>query len=60
VTWIIWRGPVGATFNPRTGPVKDGQAQTTVVFKRAGEYVLRVRASDRVLTTYRDVTVAVK
>jgi hypothetical protein len=60
VTWIIWRGPAGATFTPRTGPVKDGQAQTTVVFARAGDYVLRARASDRVLTTHRDVTVTVK
>jgi hypothetical protein len=60
VTWIVWRGPAGATFNPRAANVKDGQAQTTVVFSKPGEYVLRGRASDRQLTTIRDVKVTVK
>jgi hypothetical protein len=60
VSWMVWRGPAGAAFSPRTGPVKDGQVQTTVVFTRAGEYVLRARGSDRALTTARDVTVTVK
>jgi len=60
VTWIVWRGPAGATFNPATAAAKDGQAQTTVVFSKPGEYVLRGRASDRQLTTARDVKVTVK
>jgi hypothetical protein len=60
VTWIVWRGPAGATFSPRVTPVKGDQAQTIVTFTKPGEYVLRARASDRVLNTQRDVTVTVK
>jgi hypothetical protein len=60
VTWIVWRGPAGATFNPRVVPVKDGAVQTSVVFAKPGEYVLRGRATDRMLTTIRDVRVTVK
>jgi hypothetical protein len=60
VTWMVWRGPASATFNPRTVPVKDGAAQTSVVFTKPGEYVLRGRASDRMLSTIRDVKVTVK
>lgn len=60
VTWIVWRGPAGATFTPRVSPAKDGQAQTSVVFTKPGEYVLRGRASDRVLTAQQDVKVTVK
>src|SRR5262245_48691783 len=41
VAWIVWRGPANATFNPRTVPVKDGAAQTSVVFTKPGEYILR-------------------
>jgi hypothetical protein len=40
--------------------VKDGQSQTTVTFSRPGEYVLRGRASDRVLSTDADVRITVK
>jgi hypothetical protein len=60
VTWIVWRGPAGATFDPRVATVKDGAAQTSVVFPKPGEYVLRGRATDRMLTTIRDVRVTVK
>jgi hypothetical protein len=60
VTWIVWRGPAGATFTPRTTPVKDTQAQTTAAFTKPGEYVLRGRASDRQLSTIQDVKVIVK
>jgi hypothetical protein len=59
VTWMVWRGPAGATFEPPTGAVKDGQAQTVVTFTKPGEYVLRAIASDRVLTTDADVPVTV-
>jgi hypothetical protein len=59
VSWIVWRGPVGVAFEPRTSPVKDGKAQTTAAFAKAGEYILRARASDRVLTTPLDVKVTV-
>jgi hypothetical protein len=60
VTWIVWRGPAAVTFTPRTGPVKDGQAQATAAFNKPGEYVLRARASDRVLSAAKDLTVTVK
>jgi hypothetical protein len=60
VTWIVWRGPAGATFSPRVIPVKGDQAQTIVTFSKPGEYVLRATASDRLKTTKRDVTVTVK
>ena len=59
VTWTVWRGPAAATFEPRVTPVKDGAAQTTVSFTKPGEYVLRGRASDRLLTTDREVKVTV-
>lgn len=60
VTWMLWRGPAGVTFEPKTGPVKDGVAQTTAVFTRPGEYLIRGRASDRFLTTDGEIKVTVK
>ncbi len=59
VTWMVFRGPAAAEFEPRVSPVKDDKAQTTVTFAKPGEYVIRARASDRVLTTDRDVKVTV-
>lgn len=59
VTWIVWRGPAGATFEPATVPVKDGQAQTIATFAKPGSYVLRAIASDRALTGDSDVPVTV-
>ena len=60
VTWTLWRGPAGVTFGQRTTPVKDGKAQTTVAFTKPGEYILRGRASDRILTADKDVRITVK
>jgi hypothetical protein len=60
VTWMVWRGPAGATFEPRAALVKDGVAQTTAVFTKPGEYVIRGRASDRFLTTDGDVRITVR
>jgi len=60
VTWMVWRGPAGAEFQPRTAGVKDGKAQTTVKFSKPGEYVLRAGASDRLLTSYKEVRVTVR
>jgi hypothetical protein len=60
VTWMVWRGPAAADFQPRTAPVKDGKAQTTVKFSKPGEYVLRAGASDRLLTSYKEVRVTVR
>ena len=59
VTWMVWRGPANASFEPRISPVKDGTAETLVVFDKPGDYVLRARASDRILTTDREVKVTV-
>jgi hypothetical protein len=59
LTWIVWRGPASVSFEPRTGPVKDGQAQTVATFSKPGEYVLRAIGSDRALTASHDVTVTV-
>jgi hypothetical protein len=60
VSWMLWRGPANVNFSSRAPAVKDGQAQITVTFNKPGEYVLRARASDRVLTTVGDVKVTVK
>jgi hypothetical protein len=60
VSWIVWRGPAGVSFTPRTSSAKDGKTETVATFTKPGEYVLRGRASDRVLTTDRDVKVIVK
>src|SRR5262245_19208322 len=49
VTWMVWRGPASATFESRNIQVKDGQAPTSVAFTVPGEYVLRGRASDRIM-----------
>jgi hypothetical protein len=59
VTWIVWRGPAGAEFEPRVSTVKDDKAETTVTFATPGDYIIRARASDRVLITDRDVKVTV-
>lgn len=59
VTWMVWRGPAAVVFEPATGPVKDGQAQTVASFSKPGEYVLRAIASDRALSSDRDVTITV-
>ena len=60
VTWIVWRGPAGATFAQKTTPVKDTKAQTTVAFTKPGEYIIRGRATDRILTADKDIKITVK
>jgi hypothetical protein len=59
VTWMVWRGPATATFEPTTAPVKDGKAQVVASFSKPGQYVLRAVASDRALSTSQDVTITV-
>ncbi len=59
VTWMVWRGPAGAEFEPRVSQVKDDKTQTTVTFTTPGEYIIRGRASDRILTTDSDIKVTV-
>jgi hypothetical protein len=59
VTWMVYRGPANATFESRNIPVKDGKVPNSVAFKVPGEYVLRARASDRILFVDKDVKVTV-
>lgn len=60
VVWSVWRGPANVTFEPGMTPVKDGSASTTVTFSKPGEYVLRARANDRLLTTDREIKITVQ
>ena len=61
VSWIVWRGPVGVSFEPSsTVEVEDGQAVVTATFMTPGDYVLRAEANDDRLTTQHDVTVTVR
>lgn len=62
VSWMVWRGPAGVTFDPRSVPlkdVKDGRAVATATFTKPGEYVLRARANDGMLSARQDITVTV-
>lgn len=59
VTWMVYRGPAGATFDSRNIQVKDNKAPTTVRFTAPGEYVLLGRASDRVIFTDKLVKITV-
>jgi hypothetical protein len=59
VTWMVWRGPANAEFGSRNIQVKDGKAETTVTFSTPGEYVLRGRASDRVLFVDKEFKITV-
>ena len=60
VTWTVWRGPGTVEFAPRTAPVENGKAQTVARFSAPGDYVLRVAASDRLLTTQQDLRITVQ
>ena len=61
VAWIVWRGPVGVSFEPAsTVEVEDGQAVVTATFTTPGDYVLRAEANDGALTTQQDLTIAVR
>jgi hypothetical protein len=56
---MVWRGPANAEFGSRNIQVKDGKAETTVTFSTPGEYVLRGRASDRVLFVDKEFKITV-
>ena len=61
VSWIVWRGPVGVSFEPgSTVKVEDGQAVVTATFTTPGDYVLRAEANDDRLTAEHDITVTVR
>ena len=59
VSWIQWRGPGIATFDPRVVRVAGGKATTTVTFDKPGTYVLRAYAEDASIHTPHDVQVIV-
>ncbi len=61
VSWIVWRGPVGVSFEPgSTVAVEDGQAVVTATFATPGDYVLRATANDNLLATEHDVSITVR
>jgi hypothetical protein len=59
VSWLQWRGPGIATFDPRVARVVDGKATTKVTFDKPGRYVLRGYAEDASIHTPHDVQVTV-
>jgi hypothetical protein len=59
VSWLVWRGPAGAVFEPVAVAVKDGQAVTAVTFSKPGEYILRAIANDSSAQTRQEVKVVV-
>jgi hypothetical protein len=60
VSWMQWRGPGVATFDPRVVRVAtDGSATTTIVFDKPGAYVLRAYAEDASIHTPHDIKVTV-
>jgi hypothetical protein len=59
VTWVQWRGPGVAKFDPKVVRVVDGTATTKIVFDKPGVYVLRAYAEDASIHTPHDVKVTV-
>jgi hypothetical protein len=59
VTWVQWRGPGVAKFDPKVVRVVDGTATTRIVFDKPGTYVLRAYAEDASIHTPHDVKVTV-
>ena len=59
VSWLQWRGPGLATFEPKTARVVAGKSTTSVVFDKPGVYILRAFAEDASIHTPHDVRVTV-
>jgi hypothetical protein len=60
VTWIVWRGPAGATVTPALARVvKSGDGVATATFEKPGTYVLRAKANDTHRFVEKDITVIV-
>jgi hypothetical protein len=60
VSWVQWRGPGIATFEPKVARVVDGKAAAKVTFDKPGTYVLRAYAEDASIHTPQDVKVTVR
>lgn len=59
VSYMIWRAPATVEFEPYHAAVKDGKAVTSATFTTPGVYVLKARATDRALTTDKEITITV-
>src|SRR5581483_7064374 len=59
VSWLVWRGPAGVTFNPPAAGADEGKAAFTATFNKPGEYVLRARATDGAASTMQDIKITV-
>jgi hypothetical protein len=60
VSWVQWRGPGIAKFDPKVIRVVDGKATTKITFDLPGNYVLRAFAEDASIHTPHDVSVTVR
>ena len=60
VSWVQWRGPGIAKFDPKVIRVVDGKATTKITFDKPGNYVLRAYAEDASIHTPHDVSVTVR
>lgn len=60
VSWVQWRGPGTASFEPKVIRVVDGKATTKITFDKPGNYVLRAYAEDASIHTPHDVSVTVR
>ena len=60
VSWIVWRGPSGATFDPVHSPDENGRTTTTATFTQPGDYELRATATDRDRSALAHVTVTIR
>lgn len=63
VTWVHYRGPGDATFDPMTISIdggRGGEATTSVRFTEPGTHIIRAHADDSITTTTLDVTVTVR
>ena len=60
VSWVQWRGPGIAKFDPKVIRVVDGKATTKITFDKPGSYVLRAYAEDASIHTPHDVSVTVR
>ena len=59
VSWLQWRGPGVAAFDPRVVRVAEGRATTSVTFDKPGVYILRGYAEDASIHTPFNVRVTV-
>jgi hypothetical protein len=60
VSWVQWRGPGTARFEPKVIRVVDGKATTKITFDKPGNYVLRAFAEDASIHTPQDISVSVR